>query len=78
MEKIKPVGYLFNGRFYESLDHLDGKTMHEGNQPIPLYGTPLDLRKELIDFHGWMCQANMFYTGIERDVDMYLEQIKGL
>lgn len=34
---IKVAGYLFNGRFYKSLDELKGKTMSKENQPKPLY-----------------------------------------
>lgn len=36
-DKIKVAGYLFNGRFYKSLDELKGKTMSKENQPKPLY-----------------------------------------
>ena len=31
------AGYLFNGRFYKTLDDLRGKTMNEENKPIPVY-----------------------------------------
>ena len=35
--KTAPIGYLFNGRFYKSLDDLRGTTMSEDNQTIPLH-----------------------------------------
>ena len=31
------AGYLFNGRFYKSLDDLRGRTMSDDNQPQRLY-----------------------------------------
>ena len=34
---VNPAGWLFNGRFYKSLDDLAGRTMSEGNEPVPLY-----------------------------------------
>ena len=34
---MTPIGYLFNGRFYKTLDDMRGKTMSEDNQPLPLY-----------------------------------------
>lgn len=33
----KLAGYLFEGRFYESLDNLKNTTMHEHNHPVPVY-----------------------------------------
>lgn len=35
--KTKPIGYLFNGKYYKSLDDLRGKTMSEDHEPIPLH-----------------------------------------
>lgn len=32
-----PIGYLFNGRFYKTIEDLRGKTMSEDNQPQPLF-----------------------------------------
>ena len=32
-----PIGYLFNGRFYKTIDDLRGRTMAENNQPQPLF-----------------------------------------
>lgn len=34
---VNPAGWLFNGRFYKSLDDLAGRTMSEENIPRPLY-----------------------------------------
>ena len=31
------AGYLFNGKFYKSLQDLRGKTMSDDIQPVPLY-----------------------------------------
>lgn len=42
--KAEPIGYLFNGRFYKSIDDLRGKTMSEGNEPIPLHS-----KQQIID-----------------------------
>jgi hypothetical protein len=37
MEEYKLIGYLFNGKFYNSLDDLRGRTMTEDNKPKELY-----------------------------------------
>ena len=37
MKEQKPIGYLFNGRFYKTIDELIGRTMSEDNQPQPLF-----------------------------------------
>lgn len=56
---MKLEGYLFNGRFYKSLDDLRGKTMSEGNEPKPVYsleplpnGLPDEIHRYDIDL-GW-------------------------
>ena len=37
MKEQTPIGYLFNGRFYKSIDELRGRTMSEDNKPQPLF-----------------------------------------
>lgn len=35
----KPLGYIFNGRFYQNLDDFRGRTMTEDNKPMVVYGS---------------------------------------
>lgn len=44
----EPYGYIFNNRFYESLDDLSGQTMHEGNKPVAVYTSPTATVDELM------------------------------
>jgi hypothetical protein len=37
MKEQTPIGYLFNGRFYKTIEDLRGKTMSEDNHPQPLF-----------------------------------------
>jgi hypothetical protein len=34
---MKPYGYIFNGKFYKTLEELRGRTMSDSNKPIPVY-----------------------------------------
>ncbi|NQY68011.1 MAG: hypothetical protein HRT72_09860 [Flavobacteriales bacterium] len=34
---MKPIGYLFNGRFYKLQNGFRGRTMSENNKPTPIY-----------------------------------------
>lgn len=36
-EVVKLFGYVFENKFYKSLDELSGRTFHEGNKPIAVY-----------------------------------------
>lgn len=36
-ESKKPAGYIFEDRFYKTLDELRGRTMGEEFQPVPVY-----------------------------------------
>lgn len=36
-DKYTLVGYLFNGRFYKSLDELKGRTFSDDSKPIELF-----------------------------------------
>lgn len=31
------IGYLFDGKFYKTLDELSGRTMSENSRPLPVY-----------------------------------------
>ena len=64
--KAEPIGYLFNGRFYKSIDDLRGKTMSEGNKPIPLHS-----KQQIIDAYeqGDTCRLNIEYFAEPRDYD---------
>ena len=33
----KLIGYNFEGKFYDSLEELKGRTMNEGNKSEPIY-----------------------------------------
>ena len=33
----EPYGYIFENRFYRSLDELKGQTFFEGNEPVAVY-----------------------------------------
>lgn len=35
----KPLGYVFNGRLYKSLDELQGHTVSDDNKPMVVYGS---------------------------------------
>jgi hypothetical protein len=36
-EKDYLLGYIFDGKFYQSLDELAGRTMSEDNKPVKVY-----------------------------------------
>lgn len=36
-ENKEPYGYVFENRFFKTLDELSGQTMSEGNVPVPVY-----------------------------------------
>ena len=38
--KPRQVGWYFNGKIYQDLDELKGRTMSENNHPKPLYYYP--------------------------------------
>lgn len=57
---MKPYGYLFNKRFYSTIEEFNGETMSEGNKPVALYR-----EEEMIKLIEWLARNDkmVFHVG---------------
>lgn len=71
---MKLYGYLHEGKFYQSLDELMGRTFSQDNQPIPLYDkgwTDEDMKMVYNEF------ANVLGNSNEDFIEWLTEYKKG-